>query len=73
MKKVTVLERHYIGAGQSGRAAGICRCLVRDPRVARWLRYSQQYYLNLSDDFGIGEGINERGYMLLLETPSQLV
>jgi glycine/D-amino acid oxidase-like deaminating enzyme len=66
-QSVTVLERHFIGAGQSGRAAGICRCLVRDSRVASWLRYSQEYYLALSNDFGIGEGVNQRGYLLLLE------
>jgi glycine/D-amino acid oxidase-like deaminating enzyme len=66
VKNITILERHFIGAGQSGRAAGIVRTLVRDPRVARWLRYSQEYCLGISNDFGIGEGINKRGYLLLL-------
>jgi glycine/D-amino acid oxidase-like deaminating enzyme len=66
VKNITILERHYIGGGQSGRAAGILRSLVRDARVASWLRYTQVYCQDIANDFGIGEGINERGYLLLM-------
>ena len=34
VERVVLLERHFIGAGQSHRAAGILRCLVRDSTVA---------------------------------------
>ena len=30
VERVTILERHHIGAGQSHRAAGVLRGLVRD-------------------------------------------
>lgn len=64
---VQVLERHHIGAGQSGRAAGLIRTLVRSPLVAGWLRLARDFYTAFPARFGETLPIHRGGYLLLLD------
>ena len=62
--RVRVLERHYIGAGQSGRAAGIIRSTVRHAGLSRWQMESARFFQNLSEQFGEGIPVHSAGYLL---------
>ena len=68
IESVVVLERHHIGAGQSGRAAGVVRALVRDPLVSRWLLESIRFFSSFTEQFGERMDVNDVGYLLLAST-----
>jgi len=63
--RVAVLERHHIGAGQSGRAAGVVRALVRDPMVSGWLLEAIQFFSNFTAEYGESLDVHEAGFLLL--------
>lgn len=65
VKRVVVLERDYIGAGQSGRAAGIVRSLVADRRVSQWQFESQRTLLEFTERFGVPIEVHQPGYLLV--------
>ncbi len=65
--RVIVLERHYTGAGQSGRAAGIIRALVAHPAVSSMLRESLEFFQTFEERFGEPVEVHPIGYLLLAE------
>jgi glycine/D-amino acid oxidase-like deaminating enzyme len=65
VRKVTVLERHHTGAGQSGRAAGIVRALVNNTALASILMESLQFYKTFPEQYGESVPFNEAGYLLI--------
>jgi glycine/D-amino acid oxidase-like deaminating enzyme len=65
--EVLLLERHYIGSGQSHRAAGVVRALVRDPTVAGALAESLCFFKTFSDHFEEQVALHSTGYLLLAE------
>ena len=65
IEKVVVLERHLVGAGQSGRAAGIVRALVAHPKVSAWQLASQSRLLNFSERFDVPVPVDQPGYLLV--------
>jgi len=71
VKRVAVLEQHHIGAGQSGRAAGIVRALVPHAEVSGWQFQSQQYFKSFTEKFGQPIDVNECGYLLLTSRRDQ--
>lgn len=66
-----VLERHHVGAGQSGRAAGIVRSLVAHRSVARWLEESKRFWQTFSERFCEPLPVHRDGYMLIGSDPIQ--
>ncbi len=69
--KVILPERHYVGSGQSQRAAGVVRTLVRDVTVAATLTDSIQFFKTVQDRFDDPIALHPAGYLLLLE-PEQM-
>ncbi|MFN0169485.1 MAG: NAD(P)/FAD-dependent oxidoreductase [Bryobacteraceae bacterium] len=63
--RVTVLERHHAGAGQSGRAAGIIRALVNNEAVASILMESLRFVRNFKERFGQPIPFHQPGYLLV--------
>ena len=70
VERVLVLERHNIGSGQSGRAGGVVRALVRHPGLAHWQLYAQGFFQELNQRFGESLDVHRAGY-LLVTTPDQ--
>jgi len=62
--RIRVLERHYVGAGQSGRAAGIIRSTVRHAGLSRWQAESSRFFQCLDEQFGEGIPVHQAGYLL---------
>jgi len=62
---VVVLERHTIGAGQSGRAAGVLRGTVRHPTVAEMQLEGQEFFKRFSGRYGFPLGVEQVGYMVV--------
>src|SRR5437870_5654493 len=65
VSKVTVLERHHVGAGQSGRAAGIVRALVNHAGVASMLLESLRFLNSFNERYGETIAVNRAGYLLI--------
>lgn len=65
VSKVTVLERHHVGAGQSGRAAGIIRALVNHTGVASMLLESLRFLNDFNERYGESLAVNQVGYLLV--------
>src|SRR5689334_21248145 len=65
LPKVTVLERHYAGLGQSGRAAGVVRALVNSTPVAAMLVESLAAFRGFHRDYGERIPLAESGYLLI--------
>ncbi len=65
--KVLLIERHFVGAGQSGRAAGIVRSLVANVTVASMLRTSIKFFTTFQERYGPKLNINSIGYLLVNE------
>ena len=65
VERVTVLERDYVGAAQSGRAAGVARVLVADPRVAQWQLDAQRFFSGFTERFGVPVEVHRHGYLLV--------
>jgi sarcosine oxidase subunit beta len=63
--KVTVLERHHVGAGQSGRAAGIVRALVNNTAVASILMEALGFFQTFNERFGESIPVMQPGYLLV--------
>lgn len=64
---VLLLERHYVGSGQSHRAAGILRAFVRDATVAGALAESIEFFKTFGDRFDDRILVHPAGYLLLSE------
>lgn len=69
--RVTVLERHHIGAGQSGRAAGIVRALVNNVAVASMLMESLRFFRGFEERFGQPMPFQQPGYLLVNDVQSE--
>ncbi len=65
IKEVVVLERHFIGSGQSGRAAGVIRGTVRHPTVSDTQLEGQAFFNSFEERFGIPIEVNQTGYILI--------
>jgi glycine/D-amino acid oxidase-like deaminating enzyme len=65
VRRIIVLERDYVGAGQSGRAAGIVRALVAHRQVSKWQLESQRSLLNFTERFGVPIEVHQPGYLLV--------
>jgi glycine/D-amino acid oxidase-like deaminating enzyme len=65
VQKVTVLERHSVGSGQSGRAAGILRALVNNTAVSTMLLSSLRFFRTFGERYGEALPIHECGYLLI--------
>ena len=65
--KVTLLERHHVGAGQSHRAAGIVRALVCHPLVAQALAESIAFIQEFEQRFDDQIPFHSSGYLLLTD------
>jgi len=63
--RVTLLERHHVGSGQSHRAAGIVRALVRHPMVSLALAESIAFVKGFEERFGDRIPHHSSGYLLL--------
>jgi sarcosine oxidase subunit beta len=70
VERVTILERHHIGAGQSHRAAGVLRGLVRDESLSRALVESMDFFKTFDQRFAVPLPLHPAGYLLLSE-PTQ--
>ena len=68
--RVLLLERHYVGSGQSHRAAGILRGFVRDATVSRALMESIEFFKTFDEQFDDVIPFHQTGYLLLSE-PAQ--
>lgn len=73
VRNVTVLERHHIGAGQSGRAAGVVRALVKNTTVASMLLASLRFFRAFPEQFGESVGASVTGYLLVNGEESETV
>jgi sarcosine oxidase subunit beta len=65
VKDVLILERHYIGSGQSGRAAGVIRGTVSDPTVSETQLEGQAFFQAFEERFSIPIDVNHIGYILV--------
>jgi len=65
IRDVVVLERHTIGAGQSGRAAGVLRGTVRHPIVAQMQLEGQDFFRSFAERYGCPLGTEQVGYLLV--------
>ena len=65
IRDVVVLERHTIGAGQSGRAAGVLRGTVRHPTVAKMQLEGQDFFKSFVGRYGCPLGVEQVGYMVV--------
>ena len=62
---VLILERHFIGSGQSGRAAGVIRGTVSHPTVSATQLEGQAFFKSFETRHGIPVVVNQTGYMLV--------
>ena len=65
VEDVVILERHSIGSGQSGRAAGVLRGTVRHPTVSETQLEGQTFLQSFEARYGIPILVNHTGYMLV--------
>ena len=65
VEDVVILERHSIGSGQSGRAAGVLRGTVRHPTVSETQLEGQKFLQSFEARYGIPIRVNQTGYMLV--------
>ena len=65
VEDVLIVERHYIGSGQSGRAAGVIRGTVRHPTVSDTQLEGQVFFQSFEERFSIPIEVNHIGYMLV--------
>ena len=65
---VVVLERHSIGSGQSGRAAGVLRGTVQHQTVAAMQLEGQEFFHSFESRFGTPLDVNQIGYLLIAPT-----
>ena len=65
VEDVVILERHFVGSGQSGRAAGVLRGTVRHPTVSETQLEGQRFLQSFEARYGIPLAVNATGYMLV--------
>lgn len=65
VEKVVVLERHTVGAGQSGRAAGVIRGTVQHPTVSATQLAGQSFFSEFTAQTGISLDVQRVGYLLI--------
>ncbi len=65
VEDVIILERHFIGSGQSGRAAGIIRGTANHPTVSAAQLEGQMFLHTFESRYGIPIRINKTGYILV--------
>lgn len=65
VRRITILERHGAGGGQSGRAAGILRALVNNTAVSSMLLASLRFFQSFEQKYGEKLPIHEAGYLLI--------
>jgi sarcosine oxidase subunit beta len=63
--RVLLLERHHVGAGQSGHAAGIVRGLVGHKAVASMLIESLNFFTNFENEYEEKLAVYPAGFLLL--------
>ena len=66
--RVRLLERHHVGSGQSGHAAGIVRALVGHTSVASMLMHSLRFFTGFNEHYGEELVLHRAGYLLLSES-----
>lgn len=64
---VVVLERHFVGSGQSGRAAGVIRATVQHPTVSMTQLEGQAFFESFESQYGIPLQVNRVGYLLVAQ------
>jgi glycine/D-amino acid oxidase-like deaminating enzyme len=67
VSRVRLLERHHLGAGQSGHAAGIVRALVGHKAVASMLMDSLRFFTEFNERYEEKLIVHRAGYLLLNE------
>lgn len=65
--KVVIIEREFVGAGQSGRAAGIVRSLVGNSSVAAMLQHSIGFFSTFNERYHAKITPFRIGYLLVNE------
>jgi glycine/D-amino acid oxidase-like deaminating enzyme len=65
---VVVLERHFVGSGQSGRAAGVIRATVQHPIVSATQLEGQAFFESYESRYGIPLSVNRVGYLLVAQS-----
>ena len=68
VEKVMILERHAVGAGQSGRAAGVIRGTVQHPIVAATQLAGQAFFNDFALSTGIPLDVHRVGYLLIAQS-----
>ena len=63
--RIEVLERHFTGSGQSGRAAGVIRGCVGHAAVAATQLEGQEFYGTFAEKFGVPVEVHRTGYLLV--------
>lgn len=65
---VIVLERHFIGSGQSGRAAGVIRGTVQHATVSAMQLEGQGFFQSFESRYGFPLQVNRVGYLLVAQS-----
>lgn len=69
---VAVLERHYIGSGNSGRNTTIIRSNYLTPEGVRFYDASVKLYEGLSEELGFNVWFSQRGHLTLAHTDASV-
>jgi sarcosine oxidase subunit beta len=69
---VAVLERHYIGSGNSGRNTTIIRSNYLTPEGVRFYDASVKLYEGLSEELGFNVWFSQRGHLTLAHTEASV-
>jgi len=72
LKNIAVLERGYIGGGNTGRNTAIVRSNYLTVEGVRFYQESQRLYRELSDDLDLNLFYSERGHFTLAHTDAAL-
>lgn len=69
---VAVLERHYLGSGNSGRNTTIIRSNYLTPEGVRFYDASVKLYEGLSEELGFNVWFSQRGHLTLAHTDASV-
>lgn len=69
---VAVLERHYLGSGNSGRNTTIIRSNYLTPEGVRFYDASMKLYEGLSEELGFNVWFSQRGHLTLAHTDASV-
>lgn len=70
-KRVTLLERSYLGAGASGKSGALVRMHYTNPHDGALAAQSLPYFLHWEDMVGVGDPVYRKVGMLRLATPQE--